>query len=190
MVALATLLVTPLLWTTSSLTWGNEGGWPAAGPQFAQRQPVGRPLVDSVLIHYLEAHRGRSKFLVATVDAYLASPLIIATGQPVMVLGGFSGRDPVLGTSGLARVVARGDVRLFLVAASNVTPAQAEALFENTEGTRQARGYAQTVVAPVRYTNALTHWVSDHCAPVPPSQWSAAKSAAYQLGPWALFTCQ
>lgn len=189
--ALAALLLAPVMWSGASLTWGNEGGWPAAGPQYAQAQPEHHPLVDTALTRYLMAHRGRSRYLVATVDAYLASPLIIATGEPVMILGGFGGHDPILTPGALARLVARGDVRLFLVSSANLTAAQRVALFGAVGASAGARRiYTGTTVAPTHYTNALTRWVSGHCAAIPPPQWNSAGYAAYRPGAWQLFACR
>jgi hypothetical protein len=46
------------------------------------------------LIAFLEHHHGREDYLLAAVNARQAAPIIIATGNPVMALGGFSGGDP------------------------------------------------------------------------------------------------
>lgn len=188
--ALGLLLVTPFLWSASSLTQGNSGGWPVAGPEFAAGGDLTpRRQVDQKLVTYLEAHRGRATFLAATVDPYLASPLIMVTGQPVMDMGGFSGRDPALSQPALARAVARDDVRYFLVSSANVTDEQREALFAVDTGPTARRTVESQPEVHAAYTNSLTHWVSDHCAPVPPAQWSSAPDAHMRLGPWELYAC-
>ena len=64
---------------------------------------------------YLEKHRGTAKDLAATTNSNSAAPLIIATGQPVMSLGGFSGSDPILTTAQFASLVKAGEVRYFLI---------------------------------------------------------------------------
>src|SRR5262249_56143226 len=51
---------------------------------------------DPKLTEFLVAHRGEAKFLLATPTALLAAPVIIETGLPVMAIGGYSGRDPIL----------------------------------------------------------------------------------------------
>lgn len=53
--------------------------------------------------------------VVATPSAQLASPLIIATGRPVMAMGGFHGLDPILTPEGLARLVEAGEVRFVML---------------------------------------------------------------------------
>ncbi len=63
---------------------------------------------------YLEKHRGTAKYLAVTTSSNSAAPLIIATGQPVMSLGGFSGSDPILTTAKFAALVKAGEVKYFL----------------------------------------------------------------------------
>jgi len=71
--------------------------------------------LDPQLLSFLESHRGNARYLVATPNAMTAAPIVIATGQPVMALGGFSGSDPILTTSDLEHLVANGTVRYFLM---------------------------------------------------------------------------
>ena len=66
------------------------------------------------LISYLRANRGQAAFLVATGSAGDASPLILATGEPVMALGGF-GADKILTADQLAARVRDGQIRFFLL---------------------------------------------------------------------------
>jgi 4-amino-4-deoxy-L-arabinose transferase-like glycosyltransferase len=70
---------------------------------------------QAALIQFLQAHRDGASFLVATGSANQAAPIILATGEPVMALGGFSGGDPILTPSDLAARVRAGDVRYFLL---------------------------------------------------------------------------
>src|SRR5205823_9551026 len=74
-----------------------------------------RAQVDTALIRYLEAHQGHATYLVATANSMNASSIIIATGKPVMALGGFSGSDKILSVQQLARLVANGTVHYFLI---------------------------------------------------------------------------
>lgn len=218
-VALATLLLAPMLWSLASLTNGNEGGWPKAGPDYAYTPTLAQakePLADPTTVRYLEAHRGGARFAVATLDAYTASPLIITADLPVMNMGGFAGYDHILTPTTLARVVESGQAQYFLLPSSNVTPAQRVALFSpaaspsggvaqaSDDGQGQALAETQSEAAPqahggralasgqvkgMRYTNALTQWVSQRCAPIPPAQWSSATYARHHLGAWELFVC-
>ena len=60
----------------------------------------------SGLAEYLLSHSTGEKFLVAvpgSMDG--AAELILATGKPVMAIGGFSGSDQVLTVDSLSRMV-------------------------------------------------------------------------------------
>jgi len=200
-VALMALLLAPTLWSFASLTWGNAGGWPVAGPLYAKDQPAWNPLVDPYLVRYLETHRDHARYLVATVDTYTASPLIIATGQPVMAMGGFSGGDPAMTPGRLTQLIANGDVKYFLLPSSNVTSTQYTLLFPSTtqRSAPSAHGspsHPLAATAPqtpqhvTQYTNRLTQLVSALCAPVRPVLWSSATYARYRLGAFQLFACE
>ena len=196
-IALMLLLLAPTLWSFSSLTWGNAGGWPVAGPLYARPQPAWDPLVDPYLVRYLETHRDHARYLVATADTYTASPLIIATGQPVMAMGGFSGDDPAMTPGRLTQLIARGEVKYFLLPSSNVTPTQYALLFP-TKPHRGSGSSTQTLAATAfltpqhvtRFTNRLTRLVSALCAPVKPPLWSSATYARQRLGAFQLYACE
>lgn len=102
-----------------------------------ERQPA-----SPALIAYLEQHRGSAAYLVAVDGANSAAPLILATGQPVMAMGGFSGSDPAPTTAQLQALVASGDLRFVL------------------GGGRGGFG---------RGGSERTRWVQANCAPVDPS---------------------
>src|SRR5207302_478184 len=71
---------------------------------------------DPKLVEFLLARRGQARFLLATTTALLAAPIIVGTGQPVMAMGGYSGRDPILTAAALAELARRGEVRYVLLA--------------------------------------------------------------------------
>jgi len=116
---LLVLFAAPTLWSFTPLL-SADSGLPFAGPELATR-PARRAELpqDARLIAYLRANRGDAKFLVATTDAKTAAPIILATGEPVMALGGFSGSDPILTRDELAERIALNDVRLFLIPPQN-----------------------------------------------------------------------
>lgn len=114
---LLTLLIVPTAWSLTPLM-SADAGLPFAGPELATRspQPANAPN-ENRLIEYLRANRGDTKFLVATTSAQTAAPIILATSEPVMALGGFSGNDRILTADQLAARVASNDVRFFLMPA-------------------------------------------------------------------------
>ena len=77
--------------------------------------PGSSSTVDQALITYLEQHRGTAKFLLAVEGAGSAEPIIIATGEPVMAMGGFSGSDPAPTLDEFKQMVAAGEVHYVLI---------------------------------------------------------------------------
>jgi 4-amino-4-deoxy-L-arabinose transferase-like glycosyltransferase len=76
----------------------------------------GTATVSKALVRYLESHRGSATYLVAVTGSQGADGLIIATGQPVMAMGGFGGADPNPTLAQFERMVASGHVHYVLVA--------------------------------------------------------------------------
>jgi len=185
---IASLLVVPAVWSTFPVILGGDRHLPYAGPELAtsagraQADGPPQPLVDR-LVHLADGE----VFLAAALDANAAAPLILATGRPVMAMGGFTGSDPILTPEELAKRVAAGEVRFFWIP-------------------RQEGGLAQRPARGSRSENAgLLEWVYGHCAlrlpgigsqsPQPPSP---AGVPAYPLGsggpragqPNVLYDCQ
>ena len=120
--ALTAVLLPPAVWSYSvigeranaNLPYVDPGSTetlafrPGAGPASPER-------VNQALITYLRDNRGDAKWLAATESSMSASGMIIATGEPVMAMGGFSGSDPAVSTESLARMVDDGTVRFFLL---------------------------------------------------------------------------
>jgi hypothetical protein len=63
----------------------------------------------------LKAHRGGAKYLVAANGSHTAAPIILATHQPVITMGGFMGGDPSPSVSQLRKLVASGQLRYVLL---------------------------------------------------------------------------
>jgi 4-amino-4-deoxy-L-arabinose transferase-like glycosyltransferase len=158
------LALAPSAWLADSYGRDNAGWFPISGPVGAAGNSFGPESADSRLIAYLSAHRGRERMLLATVDAFDAIPIILATAQPVMAMGGYSKYDPIFTPQSLAQAVATEEVRFFLLPASNLMPDQLRALYPDNPTIERFQP---------RYTNALTRWVSDVCQPVPPQEWSS-----------------
>ena len=95
----------------------GPGGVRGAGPGDGGRGPggPGGSANQAERIAYLRANQGSATYLVATGSANQAAPIILATGQPVMALGGFLGSDPILTVDELAAKVKAGEVRFFLL---------------------------------------------------------------------------
>jgi 4-amino-4-deoxy-L-arabinose transferase-like glycosyltransferase len=124
-VGLAALLVMPAAWALSSVLVRGVAVIPSADlarlrsesrAGEARARWRGAEAADrETLIAFLRANHHGERFLLATPSAQLASPLIIATGQPVMAMGGFHGLDPILTPERLARLVEEGHVRFVML---------------------------------------------------------------------------
>ena len=95
-------------------TNGTDGGF--AGGTFAGGNgPGDGGQVDSALIAYLVANRGSATWIVAVNGANEAGSIELASGMPVMAMGGFSGGDPAPTLSQLQAYVASGQLRFVLI---------------------------------------------------------------------------
>jgi 4-amino-4-deoxy-L-arabinose transferase-like glycosyltransferase len=177
------LFAAPAMWSVDALTHFPDPNDPTAGPDTPQLFTV--PLAalppqtlraaslglaeiaygvppahgDPILEQFLAAHRGHTRFLLATTLASEAAPYIIDTGQPVMALGGFTGNDPIFTVEGFEQQIARGLVRYVLTTAEPIRSKHepsAEALFRAAlvELPQLAGGFR------------LSLWVAINCIPV------------------------
>ena len=158
--ALSVLLAMPAAWSIGTTLVRGTVGFPTARPPFptaeaeARRarwaQFVGAISGDPKLIAFLEHHHDREDYLLAAVNARQAAPIIIATGNPVMALGGFSGGDPILTVDDFARLVAEHRVRFALIG-------------DGSEGIRRVFGEARQ--------KPLTDWIQANGERVDAARW-------------------
>ena len=181
--ALVALLLTSAIWSavpgleniaadlpTAGPTQSGAGGFPGGLNANAGGGRANNGLnVDTALVRYLEANRNGAQYLVAVASSNEADSLILATNQPVMAMGGFSGRDPILTTGQLTSLVAGGTVRFFLL--NDPT----------RQSTRSGKGQSQ----PAGFfwfgrnsQTALTSWITGHCATVPANKWQSASTGS------------
>jgi 4-amino-4-deoxy-L-arabinose transferase-like glycosyltransferase len=123
--AISSLLAMQAAWSLGAVLVKGNTGFPAARSPFlneaAETQRRRWSLVagalngDPKLLAFLEGNQQSEAFLLAAVNARQAAPIIIATGYPVIALGGFTGRDPILTVDGFARLVEDHRVRFALV---------------------------------------------------------------------------
>jgi 4-amino-4-deoxy-L-arabinose transferase-like glycosyltransferase len=158
---LAAMLAIPMIWTGMTVldstpevnlptAFDGGGAGQAAGarvPELNEKNPADERLVD-----YLQANTADVEYLVAVPNAHSGSPLVLATGRPVLYIGGFSGGDQVIDAAGLAGMVANGELRYVLYSAARNdrgdiagwlnTTCQAVPEFSQS-GARQAGGQGQ-----------------------------------------------
>lgn len=111
---------------------------------------------QQALISYLLANQGSAKYVLATGSSNEAAPIILATGKPVMALGGFSGNDPILTVESFANMVKDGTVRFII------------------EGGRGFGGFGGG-----RGDANISSWVRTNCGQVPASATGGQNTGLY-----------
>jgi 4-amino-4-deoxy-L-arabinose transferase-like glycosyltransferase len=112
---LALLLIAPGAYAATTWDFPVEGTFPAAGPHAAASvgllgiDPPGLR-VTKALIAYVDAHHPGTRWNVLTEASDTAAPAILL-GYDAGAMGGYSGNDPALDGSSLARLVQRGEAR-------------------------------------------------------------------------------
>ena len=107
------ILMTPAIWSVytvlsasqnQSLPAAYSGG--AIGPVEQRGMQLNQSLLD-----YLQANTQNMKYLMAVPSAMQGADYILATGRPVLYMGGFNGQDQVVTSEDLAQMVSEGELR-------------------------------------------------------------------------------
>jgi 4-amino-4-deoxy-L-arabinose transferase-like glycosyltransferase len=102
---------------------GRDGGNP---PAMVGTLPIGNgftdggdggggQMADEVLVEYLMQHKESATWIVATVSANTAATIELASGQPVMAIGGFTGNDPAPSLEEFLAYVVAGEIEYVLM---------------------------------------------------------------------------
>jgi 4-amino-4-deoxy-L-arabinose transferase-like glycosyltransferase len=128
--ALAALLAMPSAWALSVVLVRPNVAAPSA--DLSALMSPAAPASDTAamarraerrrnkLIAFLLAHHANERFILAVSNALQAAPIIVATGKPVMAIGGYLGRDPILTPTDLQHLIARGDVRFIMTGGASL----------------------------------------------------------------------
>ena len=119
----------------------NGGFGPAGG--FG---PIGGEAASSTMTTYLAANRGTATWIVAVTSANQAGSIELATGLPVMAMGGFTGSDPAPTLAQLQAMVASGQLRYVIVGGAGAGPGGGNTTLSAIDAWVQANG---TVVSSV-----------------------------------------
>ncbi len=152
---------------------GPPGGFPGGGPPGGSGVPPSDTgaSTDQALITYLFEHPGGASWILAT-DQATAAALELATEQPVMALGGFTGMDPTPTLAELQADVASGKLRYVLLA-------EGPGIFRDGAGGAGFPGGANTTIASQRDA-----WVAADCTMV-----DDTPDGGSVLGAGALYDC-
>jgi hypothetical protein len=178
----AALLVAPAAWALSVLDPAYAGSSfdATAGPGGAGPLPGSLRVTATLngaerrIYAYVTAHRGGARYLMAVQSPFEASPYIVATGQEVLPIGGFTGFAPAPTPARIRQLVSGGQLRFFLLGGGQAGPAG------RNSGTELYK---------------ITSWVEQSCHPVPALGYGVAppvnarRPSATGSGPVTLYEC-
>jgi 4-amino-4-deoxy-L-arabinose transferase-like glycosyltransferase len=109
----AAMLIMPTIWSElTNLNASNNQSLPGAySGQSLNSNALRGVQVNQPLLDFLQQNTQDSKYLMAVPSAMQGADYVIATGRPVLYLGGFMGRDPVITEEGLQQLVESGELR-------------------------------------------------------------------------------
>ncbi|OMD44381.1 ArnT family glycosyltransferase [Paenibacillus odorifer] len=158
--AVLVLLIGPLYWAATPITYGLNSQTPEAGPSSSESRGgmggsssnFGRNSAASAnesLLSYLEENNTGEPYLFATLDYGTAAPYIVDKGITVVILNGFSNSDTVYTPDTLKAFVESGKVKYFLI---------------NSGGMGGGRGGS----------SELTTWITENGTEVPAADWAGS----------------
>ena len=167
------LLAGPFAYSASTIGRTVTGNTAAAGPRTSgpnSTSSSGSDLrVDQVLLAYLEQNRGDAEYLVAVQTTWESVPIILATGEPVVTIGGYKSRDPFPTATELKSMVASGDLR-YVWLASNSSTAESTGAGSGSKASRET-------------LQAVTDWVTASGTVVDPVEYGGStQGTLYYLG--------
>jgi hypothetical protein len=164
-VAAAAMLAGPAAYAWATVGNPQNGGIVAAGPANAGGAGFGRPGGDTVnagLLAYLQANQGDATYLLAAFGSQSSAPFIIASGEPVITIGGFNGGDPAPTLAEFQALVAEGKVRFILLGGQG-----------GGQGGPRGNGAGD-----------ISSWVTQHAKAVPATVYGGTgTSSVYDLAP-------
>jgi len=110
---LAAMMVIPMYWTVMTVTANSDINLPTAYTGGNQQAGPGAN-VNEEMLAYLQANTQDVEYLIAVPASGQGSSLVIATGRPVLYIGGFTGQDDVVSAEDLSAMVANSELRYIL----------------------------------------------------------------------------
>lgn len=109
----ASMFITPGIWSVyTSLNPSSNQSLPAAYSGKDSRSSNGRfAQINNSLVDYLEANTEDTTYLMAVPTSMQGADYVLATGRPVLYVGGFKGSDQVVSSADLSQLVERGELR-------------------------------------------------------------------------------
>ncbi|GLY53366.1 glycosyltransferase family 39 protein [Lentzea sp. NBRC 102530] len=120
-VALIAALLGPTTYSFATVTTPHTGALPVAGPSNGRMGGRGGGLLDATtpdaeVTNLLRDNASKYKWVAATIGSNNAAGLQLASGQPVMALGGFNGTDPAPTLAEFQEMVRSGQIHFYVSA--------------------------------------------------------------------------
>jgi len=176
--------------------FGQRGAGTAPGSEarsFAGRGAgAASDVANAQLVKYLKQNRDGAKYLVAATGSQAAAPIALATGDPVITMGGFMGADPAPTVAQLTSLIRAGQLRYVLLGGGGFGGGAfggggsgGEFGAVSGDGARGDAGVAGghgAGRASSAVSAARTTWVQTHCQPVSLPSGRSGSSAAGASG--------
>jgi 4-amino-4-deoxy-L-arabinose transferase-like glycosyltransferase len=126
---LAAMVLVPMYWTAMTVSANSNINLPTAYTGSSQQGGPGgdglnrpRPQdggapgsnVNQQMLDYLQANTVGVKYLAAVPSSQNGASMVLATGRPVLYMGGFGGQDDVVSAEDLQTMVANSELRYVL----------------------------------------------------------------------------
>lgn len=165
-IGMTALLALPLVWSIlTALNPRPDVVLPAAYNAYHPAPIVNQVKASPALLSYLEKRTQGIEYLVAVPNAVLGAPYILATGRPVLYIGGFTGTDSIITPESLAALVKAGRLR-----------------------------YVWDLGTLSSQRPGISQWLEKSCrvapdAPLPPRDIASIPQGHFQLNPQVLYDC-
>ncbi len=116
-VALVAALLGPTTYSFATVTTPHTGALPVAGPSSGRMRGGGlldATTPDAQVVSLLQDNATSYTWVAATIGSNNAAGLQLASGQPVMALGGFNGTDPAPTLEQFQEMVRNGQIHYFV----------------------------------------------------------------------------
>ncbi|GAB4538477.1 MAG: glycosyltransferase family 39 protein [Anaerolineales bacterium] len=115
---LSAMLVVPAYWTLMTVASSANQNLPSAYGgvnQSPRMQNIQRDSnINQEMLDYLQANTQGMKYLLAVPSSQQGAQIVLATGRPVLYMGGFGGQDDVVAVDDLRQLIADGELRYIL----------------------------------------------------------------------------
>jgi 4-amino-4-deoxy-L-arabinose transferase-like glycosyltransferase len=111
--SIAAIFITPGIWSVYTNLSASQNQSLPSSYSGGGIQPVAQRDIrfDPTLLDYLEANTQNTKYLLAVPSAMQGADYVLATGRPVLYMGGFDGQDQVVTAESLTQMVSNGELR-------------------------------------------------------------------------------